>query len=60
MYKQKGTGLARHSTSVISQFRGVYKYSTIKTIKRSKTNKRHMNIAIKSILMELVKNIRCY
>ncbi len=55
MYKQKGTGLARHSTRAVSQFRGGYKYSAIKTIKRSKTNKKHVNIAIKSILMELIK-----
>ncbi|PIM96811.1 50S ribosomal subunit protein L4 [Candidatus Hodgkinia cicadicola] len=56
MYKQKGMGLARHSTKSVSQFRGGYKYSAIKKIKRSKTNKRYTDIAIKSILVEKIKD----
>ncbi len=34
MYKQKGMGLASHSTKSVSQFRGGYKYSAIKKFKR--------------------------
>ncbi len=36
MYKQKGMGLARHSTKSVSQFRGGYKYSAIKKLKDQK------------------------
>ncbi|PIM95534.1 50S ribosomal subunit protein L4 [Candidatus Hodgkinia cicadicola] len=56
LYKQKGMGVARHSTKSVSQFKGGYKYSAIKKIKRSKTNKRYRDIAIRSVLVEKVKD----
>lgn len=56
LYEQKGTGLARHSTKSVPQFRGGYKYSAIKKIKTTKVNKRYIEIAIKSVLIECIKN----
>ncbi|KON71356.1 50S ribosomal subunit protein L4 [Candidatus Hodgkinia cicadicola] len=56
MYKQKGMGLARHSTKSASQFKGGYKYSAIKKIKKIKINKRYTDVAIRSVLVEKVKD----
>ncbi len=46
--------LVRHSTKSVSQFKGGYKYISIK--KKIKTNKRYTNVVIRSILVEKVKD----
>ncbi len=48
IYKQKGTGLARHSTRSVPQFRGGGKYCGTKHI--SKVNKKLFTSSIKNIL----------
>ncbi len=48
MYKQKGTGLARHSTKSVFQFRGGAKYNAGKQKQISQINKRSLILSMKS------------
>ncbi len=50
IYKQKGTGLARHSTRSVPQFRGGGKYCGTKHISKLQVNKKLFTSSIKNIL----------
>ncbi|MFP2998093.1 uL4 family ribosomal protein [Candidatus Hodgkinia cicadicola] len=58
IYKQKGSGLARHSTKSVFQFRGGGKYCAKKQIRNININKKIKSLAFKSGIILKINNKR--